>query len=62
MLGLSGVKLTYNVIRMGVEGGENRDLGGKERVTRSMVTLGTWYGVVGWKQGKRERWKLVNSQ
>ena len=55
MLGLSGVKLTYNVIKMGVEGGENRDLGGKERVTRSMVTLGTCYGVVGLKQGKRER-------
>lgn len=31
---------------MGVEEGENIDLGGEEKVTRSMVTCGTCYGVV----------------
>lgn len=54
---------------MGVEEGENRDLGGEERVTRSMVTLGTCYEAVAervevGKGAKEEKWwkKPVNSQ
>lgn len=65
MLGLSGVKWTKNLIRMGVEGEEDGHLEGEERVTQPRGSSGTCYGVLeagvevrrgrGRKEGGRSR-------
>lgn len=46
MFRLSWVKWTWNSIRMGVKGGEDRHLRGDETVTQSIGSSGTCYGVL----------------